>query len=206
MSHPDELRRRFAAMDHAALVELAVELVTTYVVEGLGTLSVATQQASPAKGADQLGEETFAGMLRRLKGQRPGDPVLDRFIVNGEYIQVRTPMGNVDVTEYRRPNAPTGPAVTAPPPSVPTAESSIYNRELRGLPPANAARGAQQRPQGGASAPASSSPPPAAAPANNASRPANPPATSPAPASPAQGGQQNTPKPAGDRGRMIELD
>lgn len=206
MSQQDELRRRFSAMDHDALVELAVELVTTYVVEGLGTLSVVTQQASPAKGADQLGEETFAGMLRRLKGQRPGDPVLERFIVNGEHIQVRTPMGNVDVTEYRRLNAPTGPAVSAPPPSVPTAPTSIYNRELHGLPPANAARGAQPRPSSGAPTPTTPSPAPASVPVNASSRPANPPAASPVPAAPAQGAQQNAPKPAGDRVRMIELD
>jgi hypothetical protein len=96
--------------------------------------------------------------------------------------------------------------VSAPPPSVPTAPTSIYNRELQGLPPANAARGAQPRPASGAPAPAASSPAPAAAPVNNASRPANAPASNPAPGAPAQGTQQNAPKPAGDRVRMIELD
>lgn len=195
MSDP-KLVERLEQMDHAALVALAAELLQTYVVDGLGTNAQSTGEASLRRGADQAGEETFAGMLRRLKADRPGDPVLEKFIVNGEHIQVRTPMGNVDVTEYRRAAAPVPPSVSPPPPSVPTSPQSIYNRELYGQPAASAARAAQTRPNPPAPAPTA----PASTPSPSA--PAAPTAA-PAPAPASKPGEQ---KPAGDRVRMIELD
>jgi hypothetical protein len=202
------LYARFDAMEKHELVAIAVQLAQTYVVEGLGTLAASTAEAAPARGADQVGEETFAGMLRRLKQARPGDEVLQKFIVNGEHIQVRTPMGNVDVTEYRRPNAPNaptpravGPAAARAAPSVPTNRDSIYNRELYqqnnqapaggGAPPA--------APAAQPAAPAASRPPaPNSAPAAQNARPAAP------AAKPVDKAEDD--KKSGQRIRMIELD
>lgn len=131
----DALRARLSGMEKEALVEFALELLTTYVVEGLDP--VAGDGASVK--ADLVGEETFAGMLRRLKSERPTDPILQRFIVTGEHVQVRTPMGNVDVTEYQRPNAPAPAARPRPAAEQPERESSIYNRALEHKPaPASA--------------------------------------------------------------------
>ncbi len=182
----EALRQRFSALDRQELVELAVELTATYVLDGLSTIGQATLEATP-KGYDEVGDETFAGLLRRLKTQRPGDPILEKFIVNGEHLQVRTPTGNVDVTEYRRPTAPAPPpSVSPPPPSVPPARDSIYNRELYGQPPANA----QRAPAGANPSRSPAAPPPAATPGaqqDNGKAPADQ-------------------KPQGDRFRMIELD
>lgn len=131
----DALRRRLRQLDQEAVVEMCVQLSQTYVIEGLGTLSAATDEATPAR--DTAGEETVAGMLRRLQKERGSDPVLDKFIISGEYIQVKTTMGNVDVTEYQRPAPAARPQPSAPAPSVPTPKDSIYNRELH-QPPASA--------------------------------------------------------------------
>jgi hypothetical protein len=199
----EALRRRLSTLEKHELVELAAQLTATYVLEGLGTIGQATLEATPAaKGYDAVGDETFAGMLRRLKVQRPNDPALEKFIVNGEHIQVRTPMGNVDVTEYRRPVAPASAPVTTPPPaSMPTPRESVYNRELYGEPPANQ-RGTAPRPNAAAAGGATS--PNGPAPAQN--RPAAPPPANPA-GQPAAAKDANAKEPAGkDRFRMIELD
>lgn len=130
MSHIEEevqaLRQRLATFEKDALVEMCVQLSRTYVLEGAGTLAATTAATTPA------GEETFAGLLRRLMRERPDDPVLSRFIVNGEHIQVKTPAGNVDVTEYRR---PVPPRPSPNPPAVPTPSDSVYNRPQQVAPP-----------------------------------------------------------------------
>lgn len=158
------LRARLDMLDRTALVEMCVELSRTYIIEGLGTLSAATDEATPAR--DSAGEETIAGMLKRLQRERGRDPVLDKFIISGEYIQVKTPMGNVDVTEYRRPTPPQAPRPSAPPPAVPTPRDSVYNRALHepapspSRPPQNSrAQAPQSPPAAGRPEPAKDAPP-----------------------------------------------
>jgi len=202
------LRASLSVMDREELVELGVQLLQTYVVEGLGPVGRGGELPAPnsARAVDSVGEETFAGLLRRLKAERRGDPILEKFIVNGEHIQVRTPMGNVDVTEYRRPTAPAPAPVGggAPRQSVPTPSDSIYNRSL--YPQAD--RGAAQERSRGASEPQPAAAPSRAAPA--APRPAAPPSEparpGPGPASPAPQKDAKD-EPAQDkRFRLIELD
>ena len=159
-----ELRARLAAMPQAELVELCAQLTTTYVIENVLPLSRAESAIDLAQ--DTVGEETFAQMLKRLKlGKK--DPVLDRFLIDGENISVRIDgAGIMPLTEYRRPNAPPG----APQPlrreGVPGASTSIYNRALyqpdqqapqRSSPPAPVQQ-AQPAPGGIARAPQPSAP------------------------------------------------
>ena len=208
------LRSRFGALDKGELVEVAVQLAQTYIVEGLSTLSQAAAVAAPQKGYDNVGDETFPGMLKRLKQQRPGDPVLEKFIVNGEHIQVRTTMGNVDVTEYRRPNAPpptpgpaVGPNAAQQPANVPANRDSIYNRELYqqqanqggGAVPPNPAAAPSNRPGANNAPPAATARPPANAGA--AAKAAQPPTAGGAKTNDAKDDQKK-----GERFRMIELD
>jgi hypothetical protein len=135
--------------------------------------------------------------------------VLEKFIVNGEHIQVRTGMGNVDVTEYRRPMAPApahAPGASRSQ-SVPTPQDSIYNRSL--YPQANQPGGQGGGGQGGAQRPA-------AAPAAAQPRPGGPAGGPAAPARPgAAPAQPGAAQPAKDdkgteggekRFRLIELD
>src|SRR3979411_2355277 len=82
-------------------------------------------------------------MLKRLKAAKQ-DPVLERFIIDGENISVRIDgQGVLPLTEYRRPPAapPPGPGRPPPGPGVPLhmvqrregapgAAGSIYNRAL----------------------------------------------------------------------------
>src|SRR5947209_5333779 len=99
-----DLRARLRSLPAAELVELAAQLMTTYVIEGVLPLQRAGESSDLA--ADQAGEESFAQMLKRLKAQRR-DPVLDRFIIDGENISVRIDgQGVLPLTEYRRPNVP----------------------------------------------------------------------------------------------------
>src|SRR5690606_37952844 len=95
-------------LDHAVLVELCVQLATTYVLEGLPA------QATAASACALAGDEPFASLLRRLKSERPNDPILERFVINGEHVPVKTAQGHVDLTEYRRPTpSPPPPAAAA---------------------------------------------------------------------------------------------
>jgi hypothetical protein len=166
-----ELRARLRSLPAAELIELAANLITTYVVEGVLPLARAGESTELA--ADAGGEETFAQMLKRLKAARR-DPVLDRFLIDGENISVRIDgQGVLPLTEYRRPGAPpAGPGVTVQTttvrvPSAPGAATSIYNRSLyqpeapppsRTAPqPAAPAQPAQQ-PQQGAQRPAAQQP------------------------------------------------
>ena len=87
------LRGRFDALEKSEVVEIAVQLAQTYVVEGLSTLSQAAAVAAPQKGYDNVGDETFPGMLKRLKAQRPGDPVLEKFSLRGIVFKHRDPEG-----------------------------------------------------------------------------------------------------------------
>jgi len=177
---------RLGAMERPALESLAAHLLQTYVVEGL-----APAAAVGASAYDLVGEETFAGMLRRLKGERPNDPILQRFVVNGEHVQVRTHLGNVDLTEYQRPTTPGAPGSTAAsPPAVPTPRESVYNRDLY----------KQAGESKTAPAPAKSGPGPAAK--SGAPAPATS-ATAPKPAGPASNDGKDA---KGGRSRMIELD
>ena len=112
-----ELRARLRAMGADELVELCAQLLTTYVVEGVLPLARAAESADLA--ADGSGEESFAQMLKRLKAAGK-DPVLERFIIDGENISVRVDgQGILPITEYRRPIAP--PRAAAPPPPAPPA-------------------------------------------------------------------------------------
>ncbi len=69
-------------------------------------------------------------MLKRLKASRK-DPVLERFLIDGENISVRVDgYGVLPITEYRRPTAPPGAPAQPRREGVPGAASSIYNRAL----------------------------------------------------------------------------
>jgi len=185
-----ELRRRLGALPPAELVELAAQLVTTYVLEGVLPLARAGDSADLP--ADAAGDESFAQMLKRLKAARK-DPVLDRFIIDGENISVRIEgQGVMPLTEYRRPTAPPAPpgvsvqvtTVPARQPSTPGAAANPYNRALyqpEAAPPPARNAPAQQ--------PAAAQP-----------RPAQP-------QPPAQPGQAGQKKDEGkDRFTLIELD
>ena len=128
-----ELRAKLRAMRGDELLELAAQLMTTYVIEGVVPLARAGESADLP--ADSVGDESFAQLLKRLKTTRK-DPVLDRFLIDGENISVRIDgQGVMPLTEYRRPNQP--PAAAGQPQaaqqrreSVPGASTSIYNRGL----------------------------------------------------------------------------
>jgi hypothetical protein len=131
-----ELRERLRGMGAEELVELAAQLLTTYVIEGVLPLARASESTDVA--ADTVGEETFAQMLKRLKAAKK-DPILEKFIIDGENISVRIEgQGVLPITEYRRPVGPpraAGVTVQEMPPqprreSVPGASTSIYNRSL----------------------------------------------------------------------------
>jgi hypothetical protein len=157
----NELRARLRGMGSDELVELAAELLTTYVIEGVLQLARAGESTDIA--ADTVGEESFAQMLKRLKAARK-DPVLERFIIDGENISVRIDgQGVLPITEYRRPLGPpaaAGVTVQSVPmqprrESVPGGSTSIYNRSLyqpeqppptRGAPAQPAPPPPQQRP------------------------------------------------------------
>ena len=186
-----EVRARLRAMGGDELVELCAQLLTTYVIEGVVPLSRAGESTELA--ADAAGEESFAQMLKRLKAAKK-DPVLERFIVDGENISVRIDgQGILPITEYRRPVGPppAGPGVTVQVvqrrEGVPGAAGSVYNRSL-------------YQPEAA---------PPARAPASPAAaqRPAAQPAQ-PAPAGQAQpaGNQKPEEQPGKDRFSLIELE
>src|SRR4051794_34965131 len=95
-----DLKARLRSMPSQELVDLAAQLMTTYVIEGVLPLSRASESSDLA--SDQAGEESFAQLLKRLKAQRR-DPVLDRFLIDGENISVRIDgQGVMPLTEYRR--------------------------------------------------------------------------------------------------------
>src|SRR5207244_6670739 len=76
------------------------------------------------------GEESIAQMLKRLKASRK-EPVLERFLIDGENISVRVDgYGILPITEYRRPTAPPGAPGQPRRESIPGAAASIYNRAL----------------------------------------------------------------------------
>lgn len=113
----DQLRGRLRAMVPEELVELCAQLLATYVIEGVVPLARAAESTDLA--GDGAGEESFAQLLRRLKAAKK-DPVLERFIIDGENISVRIDgQGILPITEYRRPIAP--PRAAAPPPPAPPA-------------------------------------------------------------------------------------
>jgi hypothetical protein len=125
-----EVRGRLRAMGGDELVELCAQLLTTYVIEGVLPLARAGESRELA--ADAAGEESFAQMLKRLKAAK-ADPVLERFIIDGENISVRIDgQGVLPITEYRRPvGPPAGPGVSVQRrEGAPGAAASIYNREL----------------------------------------------------------------------------
>jgi hypothetical protein len=185
-----ELKARLSQLPQGELVDLCAQLLGTYVIEGV--LPLAKAEAATELQADTAGEETFAQLLKRLKAQKR-DPVLERFLIDGENISVRIDgQGVLPITQYRRPvQAPSAPgAAEAPAPAregVPGASTSIYNRALY-----------EQQPAAGPAA--------KPAPARGAPAPAAAPAGKPAPASPAaqqQPGKKEEPK---DRFSLIELD
>ena len=186
-----EVRARLRALGGDDLVELCAQLLTTYVIEGVVPLSRSADGAELA--SDPAGEESFAQMLKRLKAAKK-DPVLERFIVDGENISVRIDgQGILPITEYRRPVGPppAGPGVTVQVvqrrEGVPGGAGSVYNRSL-------------YQPEAA---------PPARAPASPAAsqRPAAQPAQ-PAPAGQAQtaGNQKPEEQPGKDRFSLIELE
>jgi hypothetical protein len=177
-----ELRARLRTLAPEQLVEMCAQLLNTYVVEGVLPLSRAGDSTDLA--ADSAGEESFAQMLKRLKASRK-DPVLERFLVDGENISVRIDgYGVLPITEYRRPTAPPGAPVQPRRESVPGAAGSIYNRALY-QPEQAPTRGPQP------------TPPPAA----QQQRPPQ------QPAQPAQAGQPTKKdEPGKDRFTLIELE
>lgn len=189
----NDLRARLRAMGGEELIELCAQLLTTYVIEGVVPLSRAAESADLAP--DNVGDESFAQMLKRLKASKK-DPILERFLIDGENISVRIDgQGVLPITEYRRPTGPPRAAgvsvVEAPMPrreSVPGAATSIYNRSLY-----------QQEQQ-----PARTAQPAAAA----AQQPAQQRPAAPAqPGQPAQQpGQQKKEEPKNDRFSLIELE
>src|SRR5260370_16734119 len=96
------------------LVELAAQLLTTYVIEGVLPLARASESADIA--ADAVGDESFAQMLKRLNAGRK-DPVLERFIIDGENISVLFyPHSLLPIPQYPRPaSPPPSPRATPPP-------------------------------------------------------------------------------------------
>jgi len=178
-----ELRARLRTLPPDQLVDLCAQLLNTYVVEGVLPLARAGEGADLA--ADTAGEESFAQMLKRLKASRK-DPVLERFLVDGENISVRIDgYGVLPITEYRRPTAPPGAPAQPRRETVPGAAASIYNRALYQPEQAPPARGAQ----------------PAPAPTASPQRPAQ------QPAQPAQAGQPGKKdEPGKDRFTLIELE
>ncbi|MFL5312423.1 MAG: hypothetical protein ACJ79H_18465 [Myxococcales bacterium] len=174
-----ELHARLRGLPPDQVVELCAQLLTTYVVEGVLPLSRAGEGADLA--VDGAGEESFAQMLKRLKASRK-DPVLERFLVDGENISVRVDgYGVLPITEYRRPTAPPGAPAQPRRESVPGAGASIYNRALY-QPDQAPTRGAPPTP-----------PPPSRAP--------QPPAQSPQPGQPAKKDEAQK-----DRFTLIELE
>jgi len=174
-----ELRARLRSLGADEVIELCAQLLTTYVVEGVLPLCRASESSDLAP--DVVGEETFAQMLRRLKAAKK-DPVLERFIIDGENISVRIEgQGVLPITEYRRPVGPppSGPGVTVQVvsrrESVPGAAGSIYNRALYQPDAPAPVRGAQQqRPAAQPAAPAAQQPEqPAAAPQKKPEEPKN---------------------------------
>jgi hypothetical protein len=161
----DALRQRLRAMQPQELVELCVQLLTTYVVEGVLPLA----RAGDDLAADNVGDESFPQLLKRLKATRK-DPVLEKFIVDGENVSVRIDgQGVLPITEYRRPTAPPAAAgqPPAPPPrreGAPGAASSIYNRPLYQPDQPAPQRGAPTRPAAPAPAQPAAKPPAAADP------------------------------------------
>jgi hypothetical protein len=194
MQVASELRARLRGLPADEVLELCAQLLTTYVIEGVVPLSRAAESTDIAP--DVVGEETFAQMLKRLKAAKK-DPVLERFIIDGENISVRIEgQGVLPVTDYRRPTGPPRAAgvtvVEAPMPrreSVPGASTSIYNRSLY-QEEAAAARG---KPAAQPAAPA----------ALQQQRPAAP--GQPA-APPQQPGQKKPEEPKNDRFSLIELE
>jgi len=123
-----ELRARLRGLPPDQLVELCAQLLNTYVVEGVLPLARAGESADLA--ADSAGEESFAQMVKRLKAARK-DPVLERFLIDGENISVRVDgYGVLPITEYRRPTAPPGAPAQPRREGIPGAAASIYNRAL----------------------------------------------------------------------------
>ncbi len=166
-----DLRARLRSMASEELIELCAQLLTTYVVEGVLPLSKAGESTDLAP--DAAGEESFAQLLKRLKAAKK-DPVLERFIIDGENISVRIEgQGVLPITEYRRPIGPppSGPGVTVQVvqrrEGAPGAAGSIYNRGLyqpEAAPPtrSSAPLPPQQRPAPQPAQPAPTSQPPAA--------------------------------------------
>ena len=184
-----ELRARLRSMPSEQLIELCAQLLATYVVEGVLPLARAGESTELA--ADAAGEESFAQMLKRLKAAKR-DPVLERFIIDGENISVRIDgQGVLPITEYRRPlGPPAGPGVSVQfvrRESVPGAASSIYNRSL------------YQR----ESAPAGGTPTPPAQPQRTVAQPAQPAQQA---QQPAPGQKKPEEQPRSDRFSLIELE
>ena len=188
-----ELRARLSRMGSDELIDLAAQLMTTYVIEGVVPLARAGESSDLA--ADTVGDETFAQLLKRLKASKK-DPVLERFFIDGENISVRIDgQGIMPVTEYRRPVGPPAAAGQAPAPQqrregVPGAASSIYNRSLYQPEQQPPARGAPPRQQPAAPQPRAAPPQP------------------PGPAQPGQAAQQpkKDEQPKNDRFSLIELE
>lgn len=146
-----ELRARLRSMASDELVELCAQLLSTYVMEGVLPLSRAAESTDLA--SDAAGEESFAQMLKRLKAARK-DPVLDRFIIDGENISVRIEgQGVLPLTEYRRPIGlpASGPGVSVQVvprrEGAPGAAGSVYNRSLYQPEAPAPVRGAPQQAQ-----------------------------------------------------------
>ena len=143
-----DLRARLRSMGGDELVELCAELLSVYVIEGVVPLARASESTDLA--ADAGGEESFAQLLKRLKASKK-DPVLERFIIDGENISVRIDgQGVLPITEYRRPvGPPSAPGVSFQVvprrEGVPGAAGSIYNRALY-QPDQAPTRGAQPTP------------------------------------------------------------
>ena len=181
-----ELRTRLRSMASDQLIELCAQLLATYVVEGVLPLARAGESTELA--ADAAGEESFAQMLKRLKAAKR-DPVLERFIIDGENISVRIDgQGVLPITEYRRPlGPPAGPGVSVQfvrRERVPGAAGSIYNRSL-------------YQPE---SAPPARTPAPPAQPQRDVAQPPQP-AQQPAP-----GQKKPEEQPRNDRFSLIELE
>jgi hypothetical protein len=201
-----ELRARLRGMPQADLVEMAAQLLTTYVVESVVPLARAGEGA-PELAQDAGGEESFAQMLKRFKASKR-DPILEKFMIDGENISVRIDgYGTLPLTEYRRPNTPVAPGgvtINAQPRQerIPGASTSIYNRALYQpeAAPAGPASGGAPRAARGA--------PPAPILPNLSSQPVSPAATpaSAQPNAPQQPGQKKDESNKADRFALIELD
>ena len=122
-----ELATHFEALDKSELVEMLVQMVKVYAVEGVSPLfkgesvsfEVAGRAAAPVSESERIGEESIAAMLKRLQQERRDDPLLQKFVINGEQVSVRVQNQMIPLSDYPGSNSPRPAAAPAQPVAAP---------------------------------------------------------------------------------------